>query len=944
MADESSKQSPNGAQEEPAAAPPARVMEPTGEGVAGLAPGATDAATKVQAPAPTANGEQAREGGAAVEQTGPAVLTDPAKGPPAPGAKTAEDSASEPLTVSDTDIRNAFELGSSLVELRRRVELIPRDVRKLMAKLPDSSSGERPPLEQVEATVSDLAWRLTTLRVAFERVSQLHAAVINDPRDVANTAYDIQEIPAYLGPPLMGPADPEPYAHRGVARYDKKKHPILAGFPIREAGRRTLNCLVTLTTDARTSLLPGAQCNLRTELWAALAAYLNGLDKAAPDYLEEVANAPTPDLKPCLDHLAAKLCGYLLAWDAYLRETLFAQDSGQESEVRLVAYEAGRALAALSWDLEVQMDDDLDAAALSKRWVAQFDTRAVTSLQRQLALLAYSLDFRHDQAGGNGSPDGSNGQDQRLAGDGELHLDLALPGSALRVVSRGLSYWYRSIQWMSKAPPNTARAEADRRRLWQELRPALIEQSRIWRSLVLGRDSLENYSTASVVQQFVGEVIASFEQVAAQRGVVAAAENVGDAVGQIARNVEQTATEVGKQASEQILATFRGLWGRAWLPILGLGAALLVAISVMVLPLVTGKGDGGQTSILAGLVAVLVAGAGGQRLQAAGQSVQQLASNVQAEIPQKVSDSAQQAGANVTAQARGLAERLGNAFGMATKQVLDALDDGMTQIQNDLRALTYSVGVAYPLVAYFVIREEFADIGDIPAFMDKVIWNETDRAAEVRRVAYAAFGSLGLFAGALATSGKPSTAPRLDWLSPARGRPLLDITLQGRGFGAEQNGSEITVNGTTLPVPIAPNKWTDTSVTLTLPAKQPDGNDWPASLTIGMRVGGQPSANTLLLVPPATLTKVTPERGTRAGLVTLDGQWFGAQQNGSEITVNGAAVPVTIDPKDWTDTRVTLTLPAKQPDGTDWPAGPLTIGMRVGGQPSANTVIFQPEP
>src|SRR5205823_6522029 len=127
-------------------------------------------------------------------------------------------------------------------------------------------------------------------------------------------------------------------------------------------------------------------------------------------------------------------------------------------------------------------------------------------------------------------------------------------------------------------------------------------------------------------------------------------------------------------------------------------------------------------------------------------TAEQLATRVQTTIPQQVKDSAEHVSGDLAAKAGGLAQQLGNVFGMVAKEVLAALNQGMTQIQKDLGVLSYTVGAAYPLVAYFVLHKEFQTIREEYLFLEQVVWNDTDRKDEVRRVAYAAFGSLGLLA------------------------------------------------------------------------------------------------------------------------------------------------------------------------------------------------------
>ena len=95
--------------------------------------------------------------------------------------------------------------------------------------------------------------------------------------------------------------------------------------------------------------------------------------------------------------------------------------------------------------------------------------------------------------------------------------------------------------------------------------------------------------------------------------------------------------------------------------------------------------------------------------------------------------------------------RFGAFAGHIGSEILASFEHGFKQVQEDLQVLGHSVGVSYPLVEYFVLNPAWNDIGADVDFMDKVVWDETDRRGEFVRIASAAFGPIGVFAVTAAT-------------------------------------------------------------------------------------------------------------------------------------------------------------------------------------------------
>src|SRR5262249_8352338 len=133
-------------------------------------------------------------------------------------------------------------------------------------------------------------------------------------------------------------------------------------------------------------------------------------------------------------------------WDNFLRERFYSSGLALDDETRLIAYEAGRGLATLSWNLTVRaapLEDGGDAADLDTRtenltslWQTAFSVRDIASLQHQIAALAKVLDAAYSDS--NGSP----------AANGKVSpaLNPALPSQSLQAVTRSIEYWRRSVE------------------------------------------------------------------------------------------------------------------------------------------------------------------------------------------------------------------------------------------------------------------------------------------------------------------------------------------------------------------------------------------------------------------------------------------------------------------------------------------------------------------
>lgn len=91
------------------------------------------------------------------------------------------------------------------------------------------------------------------------------------------------------------------------------------------------------------------------------------------------------------------------------------------------------------------------------------------------------------------------------------------------------------------------------------------------------------------------------------------------------------------------------------------------------------------------------------------------------------------------------------------------------------------------------------------------------------------------------------SVPTLKSLSKPTAKPKDALDLSGDGFGDQQRGSQITLDG--APLTASATAWTPTKLTFTVPDKHPNGTDWapPQTVQVGVIVDGDASRQTLPL-------------------------------------------------------------------------------------------------
>jgi RHS repeat-associated protein len=171
-------------------------------------------------------------------------------------------------------------------------------------------------------------------------------------------------------------------------------------------------------------------------------------------------------------------------------------------------------------------------------------------------------------------------------------------------------------------------------------------------------------------------------------------------------------------------------------------------------------------------------------------------------------------------------------------------------------------------------------------------------------LATATFDNVSITAGAI---------PNVISLSPNYGGPATSVTVTGTDFGTTQGTSTITVGG----VPAGSvSGWSDTSITATVPTTVPAGAQ-PVVVTTSV----PSNATTLFTAFNPIITSISPPSAPVYGLITLNGNGFGASQNVGRpaVMINGTAAEVV----SWTDS----TLNAQVSYGTTLGTGTATVAV-----------------
>jgi hypothetical protein len=574
------------------------------------------------------------------------------------------------------------------------------------------------------------------------------------------------------------------YANVGIRKIEKKDvgnnnidiDSFLKNFRLYDITRRALNCLGLLLTTSADCLMPETIAAYQQEVVQRVLAPPPTLAESDSSNQKPANQKPGTGSngaqssnnqadqdnrkKEAIKKLSNLVIPLLEAWDSFLRESFYVDTNTQNNdsnsqgfEIELVAYEAGRSLAALSWGVSVALvplekislpptqhnnDNNKDVQAgndpnalireilntkAQNTWMNVFNDRDVNHVQHQIAALSTALDVAYFSIRKDLKPPSAD--------DLLVPLNPDLPSQAIQAVTHSLNYWEQAIAHMCEkkrplreplsaktqagtpvlAPPttiNTSNQLADgtprpsRPLDWEmskTLRTELTQQSTVWQSLILYQQGLRSFTVKTVTQKILNDFMQDLE----------------------------------KAAGNEIFNNGAFKW-TLW--IIGIIFVLLV-LTVLGLYFVLGASKFNLMSIISSPPVIITA----------------IVTTI---------------GATTTPFINALLSRLskiGSFFGSAGTSIEKALQDGYAQILIEFDYLNHNVGVTFPLIEFFVWEEmKFGDkpIEDGYDFLVNVFWTAEDREEEIQRVARAAFGPIGAFVGSslkLGDNGSQKTSP-----------------------------------------------------------------------------------------------------------------------------------------------------------------------------------------
>jgi hypothetical protein len=690
-----------------------------------------------------------------------------------------------------------------------------------------------PESQQNPTALPDSAWLTSLWRATFNRIAESHkccfpnsttaGSLYNLPSPLSASKYDgllanpqaYDASSMYLPYRYLIPSNGINYSDVGV-QLDKD---ISANFTLYDVTRRALNCLTLLYTNPEVSLIPDTVNDFQGQLvqnvikFNQLNAVINNPSQpgqtqggsatsdqpGAPEGNETPGNqiptsAEDADLDPkneAIQLLSKNAISFLETWDTYARETLYVRggEDAQVNEIQLVAYEAGRAMASLSWGItttivpienalnnpkftvsiksqnvkdetvaqqqetngdrkpqQQQIMDDSKAQQqhLTQVWLEIFSDRSIASIQQQISALSTMMDDAYYRVHPNISRPNPNDLAERT--------NLALPSQTIQAIIFSLDYWKRAVRLICNEQPDTnsdtssssgnPKTVAIPSMNWQTSRTlhlALVQQAEIWQPLLLHQQSLLNFTTQYVTQRILNDFMSDFEQAAGQ---------------EIQNEIRKFRTPL----------------------IIGGGVIFVLLVSLVLLFIFSQS----SYQVLVSGFALVVGGIVG------------FFGTVVARFRSVLSPSI--SGANT---AQGPSSPISAIPGMAGDALVEAFQNGYKQILIEFDYLNHNVSITYPLIESFILysdqlakkiktdttqantpnRNNISErivflfsgkikespnnnpvnevttevvylIKDAYDFLTKIAWTNQERKDEIGRIARAAFGPIGAFIGA----------------------------------------------------------------------------------------------------------------------------------------------------------------------------------------------------
>jgi hypothetical protein len=617
-------------------------------------------------------------------------------------------------------VLDALVLGWNLTELKGRMRI----ANALTQVIAPGAEASHPDLDRevARAALGDANWMASKWRGIFVQIGSTHCRRFPQ----STTDHTLYQPPsgrwsdtlAYLYGPAspIDPPDPgkPPYAAIGIVPYSGTATASLNDFKLYDASRRALNALMVLYASSQDGLI----ANIIREYQHALIESVMSEVPGAASQNGESARCAT------IDALTKRAKQLLDAWESYLREQYYAGGTLPGNSIaELEGFEAGCALAGLTWDLStatavdecrcLQGDEEgsqVLCRSLYSSWCDALSVRNVVAAKHAISALSTTLDCSYQAVSGTVPPaDPASGTSEVTPFDPDL------PSNVLNVVGRTLDYWQRSLVWLGQPGPDVPRFDLS---ISRSLHNALIAQSNIWQGLVTGQQSLRSFAVESVMHQLMRNVAEQFEAEASARLKAARRMEVGNLVHE--------------------------LWPIAVVALCTLGVLLGIAAAWLVVakPSVSSINPNGIWSLV--VLAPVLAGTFGLRM----------------------ARSTPSSSAAPPAENSGPGSLLGGigAWAERTSSLLLSLwQAAYRQLRSDLAVLNHVVGVAYPLIECFLLLDNDSGLEQIKSnygFIDTVIWSTDERREEIEGVVTAAMQPLRVLIDARTASvgGTPPSA------------------------------------------------------------------------------------------------------------------------------------------------------------------------------------------
>jgi hypothetical protein len=591
-------------------------------------------------------------------------------------------------------VNDAFLLGWKIVELRTRIQIAADLV--LAAQSATQARQDPGPYER---ELGDSFWLSSVWHATFGEIATRHFGAF--PKGTTlHTFYEPAQGWKPLLPYLYGDAVDYadigvPYTAASTGSSADTPAPDPAAFALYDVTRRAVNCLALLHVTPEPNTLLAE--SLRTYTDPLLAAI--GAVSANSDVSHDGATRVTG-----IERLTLVVGQLLDAWDSFLRENYYAGGRIPDDATEATAYAAGSALAGLSWTLQqeiikirVQQENQVDTPYTV--WQNVFGERQVSYIQHQLAALGTVLDDAYYRISGKPKPESSGGL--------PVPFNPELPSEVLRCISESINLWQKAVRWLKPNQVQVSATKQPTQSKFESVRDllgvALVEQSTVWQSLIIGQQTMDAYNVETVMHKLVQTVIDRFQD-------------------EVRKGLWQ---EIGENVARTIVPV--------------VAAVLALSIPGLLWLLIAHPGVAPNSLNANGLWAVLSVGPAIAALVGARSLVP-----ARGAPTTNVATSTTETTASASGSKTSSASYLQGMISTIDSTLVAMLQAASTQLRLDLAALNHQVGVTYPLLDCFIESPSINSVQSDYQFMTEVIWDDTDRQDEIEGIVRAALGPLGL--------------------------------------------------------------------------------------------------------------------------------------------------------------------------------------------------------